>query len=49
MTKNKNDNLLDSFLKDEKIVIEGDCVINCASMPIHKKQRTNTIKVTFID
>ena len=37
------------FLKDEKIVKEGDCVINCASMPIHKKQRTNTIKVTFVD
>lgn len=37
------------ILKEEKIVIEGDCVINCASMPIHKKQRTNTIKVTYID
>ncbi len=37
------------ILKSEKIAIEGDCVINCASMPIHKKQRTNTIKVTYID
>ncbi len=37
------------ILKDEKIVKDGDCVINCASMPIHKKQRTNTIKVTFVD
>jgi len=37
------------ILKNEKIVKEGDCVINCASMPIHKKQRTNTIKVTFVD
>lgn len=37
------------ILKSEKIVSEGECVINCASMPIHKKQRTNTIKVTFVD
>jgi pyruvate kinase len=36
-------------LKREGIVRHGDCVINCASMPIHKKQRTNTIKVTFVD
>jgi pyruvate kinase len=36
-------------LKQEGIVKPGDCVINCASMPIHKKQRTNTIKVTFVD
>ncbi len=36
-------------LKKEGIVKPGDCVINCASMPIHKKQRTNTIKVTFVD
>ena len=37
------------MLKAEGIVNPGDCVINCASMPIHKKQRTNTIKVTFVD
>lgn len=36
-------------LKNEGIVKAGDCIINCASMPIHKKQRTNTIKVTFVD
>lgn len=36
-------------LKEEGIVRPGDCIINCASMPIHKKQRTNTIKVTFVD
>jgi len=36
-------------LKKERIVRPGDCIINCASMPIHRKQRTNTIKVTFVD
>ena len=33
----------------EGMVKEGEYVINCASMPIHKKQRTNTIKVTLVD
>jgi len=37
------------ILKEEGMVRPGDCIINCASMPIHKKQRTNTIKVTFVD
>jgi pyruvate kinase len=37
------------ILRKEGIVKPGDCVINCASMPIHKKQRTNTIKVTIVD
>lgn len=37
------------ILKEAKMVKEGDYVINCASMPIHKKQRTNTIKVSVVD
>ncbi len=37
------------MLKESGFVIPGDTVINCASMPIHKKQRTNTIKVTLVD
>ena len=37
------------ILKEEKMVSEGEYIINCASMPIHKKQRTNTIKVTMVD
>ena len=36
-------------LKAEGMVQQGEYVINCASMPIHKKQRTNTIKVTFVE
>lgn len=37
------------LLRKESFVKPGDCIINCASMPIHKKQRTNTIKVTVVD
>ncbi|MSP09784.1 MAG: pyruvate kinase [Flavobacteriaceae bacterium] len=37
------------MLKEANMVQSGQYVINCASMPIHKKQRTNTIKVTLID
>ena len=35
-------------LKDSGNVSPGDYVINCASMPIHKKQRTNTIKISVV-
>lgn len=37
------------ILKNEGMVNEGEYVINCASMPIHKKQRTNTIKVSLVE
>lgn len=37
------------MLKQEELVKPGDTIINCASMPIHKRQRTNTIKVTVVD
>ncbi len=37
------------MLKEANMVQSGQYVINCASMPIHKKQRTNTIKVTLVD
>lgn len=36
-------------LKGAEVVKIGDYVINCASMPIHKKQRTNTIKVSVVE
>lgn len=36
------------FLKDKGYVKKDDIVINCASMPIHKKQRTNTLKVSVV-
>jgi len=38
-----------NILKDAGYVREGDCVINCASMPIHLKQRTNAIKVSIVN
>jgi pyruvate kinase len=37
------------MLKAAGMVKQGEYVINCASMPIHKKQRTNTIKVTQVE
>jgi pyruvate kinase len=36
------------FLKQEGFVKKGDIVINCASMPIEKKERTNALKVSVI-
>lgn len=36
-------------LKKRGIVEPGDRVIHTASMPIHKKSRTNTIKITLVD
>ncbi len=36
-------------LKQEGLTKERDYIIHCASMPIHKKQRTNTIKVSVVD
>lgn len=38
-----------NILKSQDFVAPGDYVINCASMPLKKKQRTNTIKVTLVD
>jgi pyruvate kinase len=38
-----------SVLKDAGMVKERDYIINCASMPLHKKQRTNTIKVSKVE
>jgi len=37
------------LLKDKKFVKKNDVVINTASMPIHKRFRTNTIKITIIE
>lgn len=38
-----------AILKSENLVKERDFVINCASMPIHRKQRTNTLKVSIVE
>ncbi len=37
------------ILKEHEFVKSGDFIINCASMPLVKRQRTNTIKVTQVD
>jgi pyruvate kinase len=37
------------LLKEQNLVTTGDYIINCASMPLHKKQRTNTIKISLVD
>ncbi|MCB9252574.1 MAG: pyruvate kinase [Flavobacteriales bacterium] len=36
------------FLAEKGFVKKGDIVINCASMPLHAKQRTNTLKVSVV-
>jgi pyruvate kinase len=37
------------ILKDHEFVQSGDYIINCASMPLVKRQRTNTIKITHVE
>lgn len=36
------------LLESKGFVKKGDIVINCASMPLSKKQRTNTLKVSVV-
>ena len=45
--KTINDALV--FLKENGYVKNGNIVINCASMPIKEKQRTNTLKVSVVE
>lgn len=40
---------LNQILKDEGVVNAGDIVINTGSMPLHKRFRTNMLKITVID
>lgn len=40
---------LNQILKDEGMVKTGDIVINTGSMPLHKKFRTNMLKITVIE
>ena len=37
------------ILKKDRLVRKGDVVVNMASMPLHSKGRTNTVKVTVIN
>lgn len=38
-----------NILKLNKVVVDGDVVIHTASMPIHKRSRANTIKISIVD
>ncbi|WP_069660069.1 pyruvate kinase [Arcticibacter eurypsychrophilus] len=37
------------ILKEEKLIMPGDVVINTAAMPIEKKGKTNMIRVTIVE
>ncbi|NNE26935.1 MAG: pyruvate kinase [Saprospiraceae bacterium] len=37
------------ILKEKNMLKEGDVVINTASMPLHKRYRTNTLKITVVE
>lgn len=37
------------ILKKKELLKEGDTVVNTASMPLHKRFRTNTLKITIVE
>ena len=37
------------ILKEKNLLKDGECVINTASMPLHKRFRTNTLKITIVE
>ena len=37
------------ILKEKKLLKEGDVVVNTASMPLHKRFMTNTVKITVVE
>jgi len=37
------------ILKEKKLLKAGDSVVNTASMPLHKRFRTNTLKITIVE
>jgi pyruvate kinase len=38
-----------AILKEAGRIKEGDIVVNTGSMPLHKRLRTNMLKVTIVD
>ena len=40
---------LTSMLKEEKLIKEGDVIINTGSMPLAKRFKTNMMKITMVD
>ena len=37
------------ILKEKELLKDGDVVINTASMPLHKRFRTNALKITLVE
>ncbi len=37
------------LLEEEKLLKKGDVVVNTASMPLHKRFRTNTLKISIVE
>ena len=37
------------ILKKNEIIHDGDIIVNTGSMPLHKRYRTNMLKVTLVD
>lgn len=37
------------ILKEKKLLKDGEVVVNTASMPLHKRFRTNTLKITVVE
>ncbi len=40
---------LTEILKEKKLLDKGDVIVNTASMPLQKRFRTNTMKITIVD
>lgn len=40
---------VNNILKDEGVLEEGDIVVNTGSMPLHRRFRTNMLKITVVD
>lgn len=38
-----------TILKNAKVVKEGDVIVNTGSMPLHRRHRTNMMKVTIVE
>lgn len=38
-----------AILKKAKVIKEGNIIVNTASMPIHKRYRTNMLKITIVE
>ena len=37
------------ILKNAKVIVPGDIIVNTGSMPLHRRHRTNMVKVTLVE